>query len=366
MIGPLQDRIRRAARGLHAWKFRTATALLAFFIFGAAASPFIDELGPTGSMTYLGLALLPAAYLARAATRTAAGTHPASKEESAPHARFNWTIAMVVAAVALLVGAAALDRGIEKTRDPNAVMPDIVRMSLPDANDALDRLDLDVTTYDATTDDRKVWIESNWIVAEQKPPAGTKLGDLTAVEVGVVKTGESRATTTPSTSATTILPPTRDACRMIDPDALAAAKMSARLQPPRQSTPSGADDTPNYGCANDLDEVTLEVHLYPTHEAARTNAEYATRPEIITGPYSPYAKATRIPFDSSFAGAKVISTDTGVSRVSWSVGPYLLLLEINSDPVSPNRTPRHPFDVLNTLIDTIFQQANAVLAEGDW
>ncbi|MBF6094957.1 PASTA domain-containing protein [Nocardia cyriacigeorgica] len=358
MIKPLQDRIRRAARGLPAWKFRTATALLAFFIFGAAASPFIDGLGLTGSMTYLGLALLPAAYLARAATRTAADTHPASTEESAPHARFNWTIAMVVAAVALLVGAAALDRGIEETRDPNAVMPDIVGMSLPDANDALDRLDLDVTTYDATNDDRKVWIESNWIVAEQKPPAGTKLGDLTAVEVGVVKTGESRATTT--------RPPTRDACRMIDPDALAAAKMSARLQPPRQSTPSGADDTPTYGCANDLDEVTLEVHLYPTHEAARTNAEYATRPEILTGPYSPYAKATRIPFASSFAGAKVISTDTGVSRVSWSVGPYLLLLEINSDPVIPHLTPRHPFDVLDTLIDTIFQQANAVLAEGDW
>ncbi|WP_280182418.1 hypothetical protein [Nocardia cyriacigeorgica] len=88
--------------------------------------------------------------------------------------------------------------------------------------------------------------------------------------------------------------------------------------------------------------------------------------KIITDPYSPYANATRIPFESSFAGAKVISTDTGVSRVSWSVGPYLLVLEINSDPVIPHLIPRHPFDVLDTLIDTIFQQANAVLADDDW
>ncbi len=238
-------------------------------------------------MTYLGLALLPAAYLARAATRTAADTHPASRVANAPRARFNWTIAMVVAAVALLVGAAALDRGDEKTRDPNAVVPDIVGMSLPEANDALDRLDLDIATYDATGDDRQVWIESNWIVAEQKPPAGTKLGDLSEVEAGVVKRGESQATTAPPTPATTTLPPTRDACRMIDPDALAAAKMSARLQPPRQSAPSGADDTPIYGCANDLDEVTLEVHLYPTHEAARANAEYATRQENHHRPLLP-------------------------------------------------------------------------------
>lgn len=281
---------------------------------------------------------------------------------------------------ALLIVVAGLTYSATKPhRSADAVMPDLRGVSLTDARKRLADIELKAQTVDDTGTGRHVMFDSNWTVTNQTPSAGATLADLKKITLGVVKKGEApRAATsdTPSpttnsavkTSTTATEPPaksepeTHNACSMLDPAALEAAHMSPALDKPL--TDADEDET-TYGCENVLSEVMLEIHLRPNAISACRAADFATR--IPDPGYSnPFPNAVRLPYDDPMGGAKVIATETGVSRISWSHDAYWILLEINSDPVVPGLQPRHPFDTLNQLADRIATSVEQHLATGNW
>ena len=71
--------------------------------------------------------------------------------------------------------------------------------------------------------------------------------------------------------------------------------------------------------------LALEVTLFTTPERARSAAEYNTSADqnfLTDG-------GIRTPFDASMGGVKIINTELGISRTTWSRGPYAMLLEVN-------------------------------------
>ncbi|MFE1596854.1 PASTA domain-containing protein [Nocardia sp. NPDC058705] len=374
MIRSLFVRLQTVAGVLPTWKFILAVGFFCFALFCVVVLPFSD-IGFPAAVTYSGLALVPVLYLAgveRKHNRRAAGGFA--------KLGFNWIPVGIVVSVVLIFGGAALSESSKPGRDPSAAMPQLVGMTLADAKDALKGLELEARTHDDTADDRQVLVASNWTVTSQHPPAGTVLGDLAEVGLGVVKHGEMAESAAPSegpapvSSSTAAPDPTstdrrepepHNACLLIDPGALGSARMSPTLQAPLHSAAT-SDSEAIFACANDLGEVTLEVTAHASDSAARTAADYATRSEILTSPFTPFPNALRVPFDPDTAGAKVIATQTGVSRISWSLGSYSLLLEINSDPVVQGLTPRHPVATLDRLIDDIVDRSRVVIANGSW
>ncbi|WP_170160859.1 PASTA domain-containing protein [Nocardia puris] len=285
---------------------------------------------------------------------------------------------MLAAAAVLATGCEALT---ELDRDANATMPNVVGMQLDEARKTLGRLDLDVQVQDDTGANRNVWVDSNWTVTRQEIPTDTPLGTTTDVTIGVVKHGETPQT--PEPQPTSAAPPSaappaepapqpppstpsplRNACLLLDASALQAAQMSPQLQDARTAWRTSANDVDTHACANDLDEVTIHVDVHPEPQSARSDADYAT--QISDDPYNPFKSGVRLPFDGSRGGAKLISTELGISRVSWSNGVHSVLLEINSDPEVPGLPSRHPFDTLNRLIDQIVEHADSLIASGRW
>ncbi|MBF6541245.1 PASTA domain-containing protein [Nocardia farcinica] len=376
MIGSVVAWFRTVAGVLPKWKFWPAVGIFCFTTLGVIVSPF-NEPGLGGSLLYAGLAMATLIYLAAAARRRIRKTSPVLVEgkRSIP-----WIPIGAIASVALVIAGAALTP--DRHRDPAAVMPDVVGMNLAEANDLLDTLDLKVRTTDDTGDGRHVWVDRNWTVTRQHPDAATVLGDRSEVELGVVKLGEQPArpgdntpppspaptrrddpTPTPSSAAPAPVEQARNACLMIDPSVLAEANLSPHLQQPR-SRAASADEPAIHACANDLGEISIEITVQPTVAEAIAAAEFATRPDILTTPYTPFARGTREPLPGG--GAKVIATETGVSRVSWHHDIYSILLEINSDPVVPGLPPRHPFDTLDHLADRIISRTTTLLSERTW
>jgi hypothetical protein len=72
---------------------------------------------------------------------------------------------------------------------PPSVMPDLVGKSVNVAKEALGS-DASVTLVDATGKSRSVFLESNWQVCSQSPPAGQPYAGV-PVTLNVVKFGES-------------------------------------------------------------------------------------------------------------------------------------------------------------------------------
>ncbi|WP_331758634.1 PASTA domain-containing protein (plasmid) [Nocardia sp. NBC_01377] len=365
--------LREVARVLPRWKFVCAVGFFCFAMLGAVTVGF-TEIGLPGTLLYIGLALIPVLYLLGVARKHRRTTDPT-------WSGFNPIPLGIVVSITLIFGGALLAEHLEPGRDPDAVMPALVGMELAQANDILRDLELDTTTHDDTGADRRVWVASNWQVTSQNPAAGTLLAERTDVELGVVKTGETPHTedapspappppsqTTPALQTTapttppipeTVQPPPHNACLMIDPGALRAARMSPKLEQPLSSPATPTSDAV-YACGNDLGEVVIEITVHTNPQDARADAEYGTRPEILTGPYTPFAHAARTPLDS---GAKVIATDTGVSRITWAHGPYSVVLEINSDPVIAGLTPRHPHATIDQLVDRIIDQTEREFTE---
>ncbi|MGW5388130.1 PASTA domain-containing protein [Nocardia sp. NPDC003963] len=371
-------RLRVLARVMPTWKFLCAIGFFCFAVLGALALPFTG-IGFPATITYTGLALIPVLYLLAVDRK-----HSRATEQ--PHLGRNPIPLGILIAITLTFGGAFLGDQREPSRDPGTVMPNLVGMELSHAKDLLRDLELDTATHDDTGEQRYVWVDSNWTVTSQTPSAGTTLADLDKAVLGVIKTGETlRAgaavttdlptvapTTTPPTFSTTptstaateqSLPtPPHNACLLIDPDALTAAHMSDELEQPLtdHATPNS---NATYACGNDLSEVAIEITLHPNEQDAAASAEYATRPEILTDPYTPFTHATRIPLRT---GAKVIATNTGVSRISWSHGLYSILLEINSDPVVPGLTPRHPDPTIDRLAEAIIDRTDQALTHNTW
>ncbi len=119
---------------------------------------------------------------------------------------------------------------------------------------------------------------------------------------------------------------TPDLGAMLDPAALEPAHMSPALDKPLTDTD---EDETIYGCENVLSEVMLEIHAHPNAIGARLAADLATH--IPDPGYSnPFPNAVRLPYGDPMGGAKIIATETGGSRFSWSHDAYWVLLEINS------------------------------------
>ncbi|WP_067499034.1 hypothetical protein [Nocardia ignorata] len=151
---------------------------------------------------------------------------------------------------------------------------------------------------------------------------------------------------------------------MIDVEALRDAEMSPALDAPVSMPPVSVDDSESHGCANDLGEVSLHIEIYRDVTQARQAADHDTQDP--SGPGNPFPNAVRVPFGEPRGGAKLIATQTGISRVTWSNGVHYALLEINSDPEIRGVRSRHPFEVLDTLIDRLVNRADRMLTEGNW
>ncbi|MEU6559094.1 PASTA domain-containing protein [Nocardia nova] len=281
--------------------------------------------------------------------------------------------------VVLAVVAAVVHAGNSPRRDAGAVMPNLIGMALSDARDQLDDLQLKAHTVDDTGRDRHVLVDSNWIVTSQDPSGGSALGGRKNVTLGVVKNGETpRSSTTvplspaanvdrsdpaPSTTPVApVAPEPHNACLMLDRGVLEAALMSTTLDKPITYIDEGAT---TYGCENDLSEVMLEIHRRSDAATARRAADFATR-DADSDYRHVFPNAVRLPYGDTVGGAKIIATETGISRISWSHGAYWILLEINSDPVIPHVAPRHPFDTLNRLADQIHDNVEQHLTNGNW
>ncbi len=170
--------------------------------------------------------------------------------------------------------------------------------------------------------------------------------------------------TGPTHSTTEPLVLQRNVCSMIDVEALRDAEMSPALDAPVSMPPVSVDDSESHGCANDLGEVSLHIEIYRDVTQARQAADHDTQDP--SGPGNPFPNAVRVPFGEPRGGAKLIATQTGISRVTWSNGVHYALLEINSDPEIRGVRSRHPFEVLDTLIDRLVNRADRMLTEGNW
>lgn len=279
---------------------------------------------------------------------------------------------------ALAVVSAVVYSANRPQRDADAVMPNLLGASLSDARDRLDELQLKTHTVDDTGNDRHVLVDTHWIVTSQDPVGGSALGERKETTLGVVKKGETPRTSTtaaasPTPGATTAdseprpskapaAPESHNACLLLDRNDLEAALMSPRLEKPLTDVD---ERETTYGCENDLSEVMLEIHVRPDAASARQAADFATR-DTDSDYRHAFPNAVRLPYADPMGGAKIIATETGTSRISWSHGAYWVLLEINSDPVIPHVTPRHPFDTINHLVDRIHDNVEQHLTAGNW
>jgi len=69
--------------------------------------------------------------------------------------------------------------------------PQLVGLTLTDAEDAVAQWDLYISTEDATGQDRSVWLAGNWTVVSQKPRMGTPMSEGDAIDLEVMKNSES-------------------------------------------------------------------------------------------------------------------------------------------------------------------------------
>ncbi|WP_413768988.1 hypothetical protein [Rhodococcus pyridinivorans] len=158
--------------------------------------------------------------------------------------------------------------------------------------------------------------------------------------------------------------PVHNACVLLDTGALTAGGFSDRTEqaPGAPESTAHGDVLATYACGNADASIIVEIDLHNSPESAREAADYNTSNDqrflIDSG--------TRIPFDTLRGGAKIINTELGISRVSWSHGPYAVLLEIMSDPIVPGLPATHPHENIDTMITTIVERADARLASSSW
>lgn len=158
--------------------------------------------------------------------------------------------------------------------------------------------------------------------------------------------------------------PAHDACALLDPDALVAGGFSDRTEkaPGAPESTAHGDILATYACGNADSSIIIEIDLHNSPQSARESADDNTSADqtfLIDG-------GTRVPFDANRGGAKIINTEFGISRVSWSNGPYAVMLEVMSDPVVPGLTATHPYERIDAMITTTVDHADTRLASGGW
>lgn len=158
--------------------------------------------------------------------------------------------------------------------------------------------------------------------------------------------------------------PAHNPCALLDPAALTAGGFEERTAaaPGAPDEFARGDTRATYACGNADSGVVIEIALLTTPEAARAQADDATSSEqtflINTG--------TRIPFDATRGGAKIINTELGISRISWSNGPYAVQLDVMTDPVIAGLTPKHPLERIDAMVEATVQHADQLLTGGTW
>lgn len=158
--------------------------------------------------------------------------------------------------------------------------------------------------------------------------------------------------------------PAHNPCALLEPAALVAGGFEERTAAAGGAPDEFArgDTRATYACGNADSGVVIEIDLFTTPEAARAQAEDATNTQqtflLATG--------TRIPFDATRGGAKIINTELGISRISWANGPYSVQLDVMSDPVITGLTPKHPFERIDAMLDATVEHADQLLSSGNW
>ncbi|OFV78587.1 PASTA domain protein [Rhodococcus erythropolis] len=359
-------------------KIVIALSISVILLLGAILCAFTPEPDYGAALGYFALTLIPILYLSVARRRAikrilattgdgaaqtdGTGVDPATAPPLSPGR--SWLPVGIPLVIAFLIAAGVLSEAV--TPDPNAIVPSVVGMRLDDAKKELKSIALKVETIDSSGDDRKVFAAGNWTVTDQNIAANTQVGQNKTITLGVLKHDEIGAepaaastadstlpaiastavpsspipttTTTPVPSApersTTVAAPpavpTHDACNLIDIEVLKAAGFVTRTDSFTDiPTPGGRFTDPEeigtWACANAELDLALEVTLFTTPERARSAAEYNTSADqnfLTDG-------GIRTPFDASMGGAKIINTELGVSRTTWSRGPYAMLLEVN-------------------------------------
>lgn len=168
------------------WKLAIALGLSVLALLGTIASYFNGK-GIAGSIIGLGFASIPVLYLSHR-HRNSLTSDPSTGTQISR----NWLLVGIPVLAALVLGCEPLDDTSEPQRDPDAVMIDVTGQVLDDAKDNLKALEVKVKTIDDTGGGRSVILSKNWTVTSQSIAAGDVLGDRTEVELGVVKTGESK------------------------------------------------------------------------------------------------------------------------------------------------------------------------------
>ncbi|AYA23513.1 hypothetical protein C6369_002530 [Rhodococcus rhodochrous] len=240
------------------------------------------------------------------------------------------------------------------------------------ANDA----DYGLTTVEWTPDfDESIYGQGRpcWITYGGQPIAGPPGTETTksALEYrtqgcpgGVLFPDYTPPVPAPTTETSPVTVPVHNACALLDADALTAGGFSDRTEqaPGAPESTARGDVLATYACGNADASVIVEIDLHNTPESAREAADYNTSNDqrflIDSG--------TRVPFDPLRGGAKIINTELGISRVSWSNGPYAVLLEVMSDPVIPGLPTTHPHENIDTMITAIVERADARLASSSW
>ncbi|MFI6432846.1 hypothetical protein [Rhodococcus oryzae] len=158
--------------------------------------------------------------------------------------------------------------------------------------------------------------------------------------------------------------PAHNPCALLEPSTLTAGGFEERTAaaPGAPDEFARGDTRATYVCGNADSGVVIEIALLTSPEAARAQADDATSAEqtflINTG--------TRVPFDATRGGAKIVNTKLGISRISWSNGPYAVQLDVMTDPVIAGLTPKHPLERIDTMVDATVQHADQLLTSGTW
>lgn len=211
-----------------------------------------------------------------------------------------------------------------------------------------------------------------WITYGGQPIAGPPGTETTksALEYrtrgcpGAVRFPDDTPAPAPTPDTPPVAVPAHNACALLDSDVLTAGGFSDRTEqaPGAPESTAHGDILATYACGNADSSVIVEIDLHTSPESAREAADFNTSDDqrflIDSG--------TRVPFDTTRGGAKIINTELGISRTSWSRGPYAVLLEVMSDPVVPGLAATHPYDRIDTMITTTVDHADTRLAGGSW
>ncbi|KXP08711.1 hypothetical protein AXK60_08535 [Tsukamurella pseudospumae] len=129
------------------------------------------------------------------------------------------------------------------------------------------------------------------------------------------------------------------------------------------STIGGGERT-TYACGNSDGTLTIEVARLPNDDAARKDADYAVQEQyedMLSGPNGVKKRY-------SDGGGYLINPDTGVSRQTFTVGSWSILVEANFDDRAIARAEgkSDPVPTVIRTLDRIKTTVPESIQSGQW